>query len=148
MALLLTPGMIMAQECLLESPLILKETQSGIVGETGTVWTVAADCNFTIARQIGPKVLEPHKHGHLTSEQQGRLKEILDQIGAAQSSAVPARAPHVNPHRITVSYGNREAALTLPSGVGNIGASHEPTGDDHEKSILKLTSAIREMLGR
>ncbi len=147
-ALLLMPGTIMAHECLLAAPLILKETQSGVAGETGTVWTIAADCSFTIARQIGPKMLEPHKHGHLTSEQQVRLKEMLDQIGAMEFATLPARAPHVNPHRITVSYAGREAVLTLPSGGGDIGALRESTGDDRERSILELAGAMRGMLGR
>ena len=75
---LLSPGTTIAKECPLSAPLTLKDTQSGFAGETGTVWTIAPDCNFTIARQIGVKVLEPLKRGHLTIDQQARLKDMLD----------------------------------------------------------------------
>ena len=44
----------MAEESLLSAPLIVKDLQGGFVGETGTVWTVAPDCSFTVARQTGP----------------------------------------------------------------------------------------------
>lgn len=145
MALLLTPGTIMAQQCLPGAPLILKETQSGIAGETGTVWTVAADCDFTIARQIGPKVLEPHAHGQLTSEQQGRLTGILNQFASAQFGSEPASPPYVNPHRISVTYGGREETLTLPP--GRSGTAQESAGD-RAKLILELASTIQGMLGR
>jgi hypothetical protein len=141
------PGIIMAQECLLAAPLILKETQSGVVGETGTVWTIAADCSFTIARQVGLNVLEPHKRGHLTSEQQVRLKELLDRIDVAGFAVLPVPAPHANPHRITVSYGGREAVLTLPP-RGHDVLSHPSAGDDREKSILDLANTMRGTLGR
>ena len=53
----------MAEECPLTAPLTLKDSQSGIAGETGTVWTIAPDCSFTVARHIGPKVLDPYKQG-------------------------------------------------------------------------------------
>jgi hypothetical protein len=136
----------MAQECLLAAPLIERETH--IVGETGTVWTIAADCSFTIARQIGPKMLEPHKHGHLTSKQQVRIKKMLDLIGPTESTTLPPRAPHVNPHRITVSYGGLEAVVTLPPAGGDIGALQDSIVGDREKTIVQLACAMRGMLGR
>ena len=73
----------MAQECPISAPLVLKDTQSGFAGETGSVWTIAPDCSFTIARQIGPKVLEPHKHGRLTSQQQAQLSDMMQRMTAA-----------------------------------------------------------------
>src|SRR5947209_19336226 len=73
---------IMGQECPLSAPLTIKDIQSGFAGETGTVWTIAADCSYTVARQIGPKTLDPHKQGRLTAEQRAQLKTLLDQIAA------------------------------------------------------------------
>jgi len=45
-----------AQECPLSAALTLKDTQYGFAGETGTVWTIAPDFTFTIARHIGLKI--------------------------------------------------------------------------------------------
>src|SRR5438045_7179415 len=74
---------IMAQECPLSAPLTIKDTQSGFAGETGTVWTIAPDCSYTVSRQIGLQTLDPHKQGRLTQEQQAQLRKLLDRIAAA-----------------------------------------------------------------
>lgn len=146
-ALLLLPEMSVAEECLLSAQLIVKETQSGVVGETGTVWTIAPDCSFTIARQVGHKVFEPHKSGRLTSEQQARLKAMLEGVSAPQVASAAEGAPAVNPHRITLSYGARHTVLTLPPGSTEKNRT-QAFGDDHTKSILDLTAALKDMLGR
>src|SRR5216684_9024810 len=49
----------------LSTALVLKDTQGGFAGETGMVWTIAPDCSYTVARQIGLKALDPHKQGRL-----------------------------------------------------------------------------------
>lgn len=147
LTLLFLPEIIMAQECPVSAPLILKETQAGVVGETGTVWTIAPDCSFTIARQIGSKLFDPHKRGHLTAEQQARLKEMLDQMGEPHIASLPAGPPHVNPHRITLSYGERQAELTLPAGDLDSARLRALMGNDRARSMLDLAAAMKDMLG-
>ncbi len=76
-ALLLVSGSSLAQECPLIVPLIVKDLEGGFVGQTGTVWTIAPDCSFTVARQIGANVADPHKRGRLTLDQQKRLGALM-----------------------------------------------------------------------
>ena len=80
---LLLSGASMAEECPLTAPLIVKDIQGGFVGQTGTVWTVAPDCSFTVARQTGPKTADPHKQGRLTPDQEKRLAALLARIELA-----------------------------------------------------------------
>ncbi len=140
-------GAIMAQECPLSAPLTLKDTQGGVVGETGTIWTIAPDCSFSIARQLGYKALEPHKRGHLTPDQQANLGNLLSKL---EKSELPARlgaAPQVNARRITVSYGQKEAVLVLAPGGGDLGTLRASSDDGRARDVLDLAAAVKAMLG-
>jgi hypothetical protein len=112
----------MAQDCPLPTPSTLKDTQSGFAGETGTVWTIAPDCSFTVARQIGLKTLDPHNQGRLTSDQQAQLKQSLDRMAAANLPNQLGGAPQVNARQITLAYGGKQAMVTLPPGGGDLSA--------------------------
>jgi hypothetical protein len=139
-------GTIMAQECPLSAPLTLKDTQSGFAGETGTVWTIAPDCSFTIARQIGLKTLDPHTQGRLTPEQQAQLKELLDRMAVAPLPARLGGEPQVNARRITLSYGGNQSVLSLPPGGGDLNALHTAAGDPAGR-MLELANTLRGMTG-
>jgi hypothetical protein len=144
---LLFSGTVMAHECPLSAPLILKDTQSGFAGETGTVWTIAPDCSFTIARQIGVKVFDPYKQGRLTAEQQTLLKESLDRMAVA---ALPERiggGPEVNARRITLSYGEKQSVLNLPPGGGDLDALRAAAGSGPAGQMIELANTLKGMTG-
>jgi hypothetical protein len=138
---------VMAEECPLSAPLVLKDTQSGIVGETGSVWTIAPDCSFTVARLIGPKVLDPYKKGQLTPQQRTQLKELLDRMTATALPEQIGGPPQVNPRRITLSYGAKQSVLSLPPGGGDLGALRAAAGDDTSRLMLDLASHLKAMTG-
>jgi hypothetical protein len=147
LAALLISGAIMAQECPLSAPLVLQDTQSGYAGETGTVWTIAPDCSFTVARRIGLKMLEPYRRGQLTPEQRRQLKELLDRMTAA---ALPERigdGPQVNPRRIALAYGGKQAVLSLPPGGGDLRALRAAAQDDPTRLLLELAERLKAMTG-
>src|ERR1700693_1909911 len=98
--LLLTTGIAMAQECPLAAPLVVKDLQSGFVGQTGTVWTIAPDCSFTVARQTGTKIGDPHKHGRLSPEQRQRLADMIRRSDLAGYPDRLGGAPQPNAHQI------------------------------------------------
>src|SRR5216683_5622912 len=98
----------MAQECPLSTALVLKDTQGGFAGETGMVWTIAPDCSYTVARQIGLKALDPHKQGRLTPEQQARLKELLDRMTAAAPPGHFGAGRRAIPRRTRLPFGGKQ----------------------------------------
>jgi hypothetical protein len=137
----------MAQECPLTAPLIMKDTQGGFAGQTGTVWTVAPDCSFTVARQIGAKTADPYKQGRLTPEQQALLKEMMDQMAAAPLPERLGSGPQANARQIMFSYGDREAVLTLAPGGGDLGALRAAAGDDAARRMLEMADTLKGMTG-
>ena len=130
----------MAMQCRLSAPLTLKDTQDGVVGPTGWVWTIAADCSFAVARQIGFKTLAPNKRGRLTPEQAARLEGLLDRVRQAHLPQRFGAPPHANPHRITLAYDATESVLLLPAGGGEV-------ADERAGPVLELAAAVKEMLG-
>src|SRR5215472_6380555 len=136
----------MADECPLSAPLVLKDTQSGFAGETGNVWTIAPDCSFTVARQIGINVFGPDKQGQLTAQQRTQLKELLDRMTA---TALPAQlgGPQVNARRITLAYGGKQSVLTLPPGGGDLASLRAAAGDDPTRLMLDLADNMKSMTG-
>jgi len=144
---LFIPGNLMADECPLSAPLVLKDTQSGFAGETGNVWTIAPDCSFTVARQVGLNVFEPHKHGQLTAQQQTQLKELLDRMTATALPAQLGGAPQVNARRIALDYGGKQSVLNLPPGGGDLGALRAAAGDYSTRLMLDLADGLKSMVG-
>lgn len=146
-AMLLISGIAMAQECPLAAPLVLKDLQSGFVGQTGTVWTIAPDCNFTVARQIGGKVGDPYKQGQLTLEQRQQLAALIGRMNLAGFPDRLGGAPQPNAHQITVSYGHTVSVLTLPPG-GNMNELSAASGDQRATQLLELAHALGVMIGK
>ena len=137
----------MAEECALSAPLVLRDTQSGFAGETGNVWTIAPDCSFTVARQVGLNVLRPHKQGQLTAQQRTQLKEFLDRMTATVLPAQFGSGPQVNARRVTLDYGGKQSVLSLPPGGGDLGALRATAGDDSTRLMLDLADGLKAMAG-
>lgn len=135
----------MAKECPLSAPLVLKDTQSGVAGETGNVWTIAPDCSFTVARQIGLNVLQPHKQGQLTPEQRTHLEELMDRMTATALPEQLGGGPQVNARRVTLSYGGRQSVLNLPPGGGDLGTLRAAAGDEPTRLMLDLANNLKAM---
>jgi hypothetical protein len=137
----------MAEECPLSASLVLKDTQSGFAGETGNVWTIAPDCSFTVARQVGLNVLQPHKQGQLTPEQRAELRGMLDRMTATALPEQLGAGPQVNARRITLSYGGKQSVLSLPPGGGDIATLRGAAGDNSTRLMLDLADRLKAMAG-
>jgi len=143
---LLPWGASLAEESPLTAPLILKDLQGGFVGQTGTVWTIAPDCSFTVARQTGPSTAAPHKHGRLTSDQEKRLAALLARIDLASLPEQLGGVPQPNAHQITVSCGRMHCVLNLPPAGGGAEPRHA-TADPLAASVLELGEFMKNMIG-
>jgi hypothetical protein len=144
--LLMFTGSIMAQECLLAGPLVVKDLQGGFVGQTGTIWTIAPDCSFTVARQIGTKVGDPYKRGRLSTEQQHRLKDLIGRIDFISLPGQLGGTPQPNARQITVSYGQVLSVLNLPPG-GNADPLLLAARDKRAAELLELAHSLGDLLG-
>lgn len=135
----------LAEQHPLAAPLVLSDLQSGIVGQTGTVWTMAPDYGFTVARQFAAKTADPHKQGHLPPEQQGQLRELLARIDPA---ALPRQIgqPRVNGRQILLTYGRAACSLNLPPG-GGLAALRTTMTDPNAGRFLELADLLQQMIG-
>ena len=143
---LLLSGASMTKQCPLTAPLILKDLQGGFVGQTGTVWTIAPDCSFTVARQTGPKIADPHKNGRLTSDQEKRLAALLARTELAALPKQLGGVPQANAHQITVSYGRMLCVLNLPP-AGGSADPQRASADPLAAWVVELGDALKDMIG-
>jgi hypothetical protein len=144
---LLISGTNMAQETSPSAPLVVKDLQSGFAGETGRVWTISPDGSYTVARQIGLKVLEPDQQGRLTPEQWTQLRTLLDRMAVMALPRQLGGEPQVNARRITISYGGMQSVLNLPPAGSDRGASRSAAGDNPTRLILELADNVKAMTG-
>ncbi len=133
-----------AKDCPLKAPLIVKDTQDGFAGPTGTIWTISEDCSFTVARQLGPKVLPPERQGRLTADQQARLNSALERAALEKAPADIGVSPPVNARRITVTSGDKTTVLSLPPG-GDARALSFETSEAGGKGIADLLATVNEL---
>jgi hypothetical protein len=137
----------MAQESSLSAPLVMQDLRSGFAGETGRVWTILPDGSYTVARQIGLKVLEPDQQGRLTPEQWAQLKTLLDRMALMALPRQLGGEPQVNARRITLSYGGKQSVLNLPPAGADPSPSRGAAGDDPTRLMLELADNVKAMTG-
>ncbi len=132
-----------AQDCPMISSLTIKDTQDGVAGQTGTVWTITPVCGFTVSRQLGTQTTSPHREGRLTEQQIARLGALLSRIEELHLPRQFGPGPIVNARRIIFLYGETQATLLLPPGAPPPDVEKfEPAG-----RLLELARAVREVLG-
>ena len=137
----------LANGCMLKMPLTVKDTQDGFAGTTGTVWKIELDCTFRISRLFGQQVVEPHRSGSLTPEQQARLSAILAEAAVPELPAQMGEPTRVNARRITAEYDGKVFVLSLSPGDRDIDAIRTSGPRDPARRLLAVVDAVEEMLG-
>jgi len=127
--------------------LVLKDTQQGFAGTTGTVWTIAPDCTFQVARLFGDRVLAPHIQGRLDEAQKSRLAAALERTHAGDLPAQLGEGSVVNPRHIVLERDGRTAALSLSPGDTDVGKLLAASPDDPARRMFELAAAVKDILG-
>jgi hypothetical protein len=128
--------------------LTVQDTQDGVAGTTGTVWTIGLDCTFRVSRLFGPQVAEPHRTGRLTPEHEARLSALLAKAAAAELPAQLGETPLVNARRITLEYGGTISVLSLEPGDRAMDALRARGPRDPARRLLEVAEVVQDMLGR
>jgi hypothetical protein len=135
-----------AEDRVLTAPLTVSDLQGGVVGQTGVVWTIAPDHSFSIARQVGPHIAAPHKHGRLSAEQQQRLGALLARMPTATPQGEIGGTAQPNARQIAVAYGENRAVLSLAP-RGAVTPPQRAAADAPSRLLLDLADALRDMVG-
>ena len=132
-----------AVDCPAKSMLMIKDSQEGFAGKTGTIWIIKPDCSFEVARFNGENVSAPHAKGQLTPEQQAQLAAVLSNQGVATLPEQTGQPAPVNSRQISIGYDGKTAVLDL--GMGDEAARNLP---DAAHRILEISKAVRGVTGQ
>ncbi len=100
----------------LQHPIVLRDSQSGFAGNSGTIWTIEANGAWRSQTFLNANVRMPEHEGRFTKEQLATLARHLaqrDLLGLPDSIGV---SPNVNPHTISVSFGKKECRRSMIGG--------------------------------
>ena len=97
----------------LTETLELQDAQEGFAGLSGEVLTVQPDGTWRIARFLNDRVEEPHRQGRLDAKELKALAGVLAEQDFSELPSVVGQAPEVNPHRITVRFGETSSTLVM-----------------------------------
>ncbi len=127
--------------------LTISDTQDGVAGPSGVVWTIASDCSFSVARQVGGKTISSHRQGWLTPSQRATLGELLSTLRERALPKQFGKGPSFNARRITIAQGDALSVLLLPPGSEDVGAL-KPEQVDLAAHMLLLARALKETIGQ
>jgi hypothetical protein len=133
-------------DCIGNTMLTLRDSQSGFAGKTGTIWTINPDCSFTVSRFVNEAVSQPHKRGELTNEERSSLARLLSDKAVSQLPAQIGEAAPVNARQITLSYENKTSVLNLaPGSTDAVVRSSDPTAP--ARRLMEVFQAVKRFTG-
>jgi len=131
----------------LSATLTLKDVQGGFAGFTGVIWTLHPDGSWGRKRIVGRATRKSDLTGKLTAKQ---LQQIADVLAHAQVDKLPGRLGKfrgANPHVVTLGWGKRQCAWTLPSGMPIPKYPDQPFGKlTEEDSFARIAQALHKLL--
>jgi len=100
----------------LQSRFELRDAQEGFVGVSGEMWVVEPLGRWYAARFVNEHVSEPSRIGDLTQAQLAQLAEELAQQQFSTLPTVFGRTVPINPHLMTIAFGDRRTTLVIRPG--------------------------------
>lgn len=129
----------------LETPIELRDSQSGFAGKSGTIWRVGVDGRYVVRTFVNEKLGPPIRQGQLD---RSALQAIAAAIGALRQQAFPPRLSSidvVNPRELSVADGDHRVVLQLappdpadPDAVEGL--------DPRQREFLRLFRGIRDLI--
>ena len=131
----------------LPDTLTLQDGQGGFAGITGSIWTVRPDGSWDRKRFINARMNKPDQQGKLTANQ---LQALADVLAHAQAYKLPdqlGKFRGANPHVVTLTWGKRKCAWTLPPGSPMPKYQELPGGKlTPEDSFAEIAQFLRSTL--
>jgi len=116
----------------LRHELVLRDAQSGFAGTTAETRTIGPDGRWRVVRDLDGRPTGPERAGVLNSEQLHRLATTLAEEHLLDLPAEIGKAPPVNPHDLTLRFGDAGSVWHLepgesPSQAASGAAPESPT---------------------
>jgi hypothetical protein len=141
-----TLGRYFAPDGRLSAAVELRDGQSGVVGVTGTLWTINPDGTFQVARFINQSVGQPERTGQLTPPVLQSLAESLASQDFAGLPMAICEEPLVNAHTVELRFGDQTVTCTLQPGkpLTSLAAG---AADSPEARFGRMAEEIRQAVG-
>jgi len=97
-------------------PVEFRDGQTGFAGVSGTVWTVDAQGNVSVARFLNEKSDEPHQVGRLRAQDAAEIARASQLQRFADLPETLGERSEVNPRVLTLRYCQKTVTLLLPAG--------------------------------
>jgi hypothetical protein len=126
----------------------LQDAQEGFAGLSGEILTVQPDGTWRIARFLNDRVEEPHRQGRLSAKELKALAGVLAEQDFNELPAVVGQAPEVNPHRITVRFGETSSTLLMEPGqdVPAIAALQRDQRSEPQTKLVTIVETTRRLI--
>jgi hypothetical protein len=125
--------------------IVVRDTQSGFVGATGTVLTIEPDGSYVRAALLPHKTGETLSRGVLDQAARDAIARALEDNGfASLPERLGGRPAAANPHEITMTVAAKTVTLVMASGLPS--PSSKPGADDDPdiRRFLAILLVIRE----
>lgn len=132
----------------LAETLELQDAQEGFAGLSGEILTVQPDGTWRIARFLNDRVEEPHRRGRLSAKELKALAGVLAEQDFSELPSVVGQAPEVNPHRITVRFGETSSTLVMEPGqdVPEIAALQRDQLSEPQTKLVTIVETTRRLI--
>lgn len=119
--------------------IVLRESQGGVVGTTGTVTTIAPDGTYDVAPFINERVREARSRGRVEPDAQAAIARAIETHAFATLPPRLGGRPVANPREISLTVDGRTVTLILPPGPETV----EPGGDPVVRRLLAIVDVVR-----
>ena len=124
--------------------IVVRDTQSGFVGATGTILTIEPDGTYVRAPLLVQKAGEPLARGVLGQAARDAIARALEENGFASLPDRLGGRPGANPHEIAITADNRTVTLAMASGLPSPATKPSADDDPNIRRFLAILLAIRE----
>lgn len=124
--------------------IVVRDTQSGFVGATGTILTIEPDGAYVRAPLLIQKAGDPLSRGVLGQAERDAIARALEENDFASLPERLGGRPGANPHEITMTVDARTVTLAMASGLPS--PTSKPSADDDPdiRRFLAILLVIRE----
>ncbi|MDP6388603.1 MAG: hypothetical protein QF654_01755 [Alphaproteobacteria bacterium] len=132
----------------LEHPIVVSETQEGVVGVTGTRWTVDPDGVWRIEKFVNNEIAKFPRRGALAPDALACLEDMVTRHGIATLPDLSRVGPRVNRRSLTIEHAGRRATVVL-AGAGepaNPAALSEAVRKAGRQRITAIADSMRDAL--
>ena len=139
------PAFAFAGDRPLKNPLIVRISQTGFAGTTGTEYRLLPNGDYEVRTFVNDALGEPVKTGSLQPETFFPISQEVAGIDMETLAPRTEAYEGVNPSMVEITYGSSTSAAIMPPGY-NIGEACPAVADETLCRVLKLAGSVQSSM--